>query len=110
MSPVLNWPPVADSVCVTESLFVTCTVEPGATLAAIGMNMKLEMVIDSVCTAEEADADGEPDDPPLQPARSRAAATTGTTTPLRIRRLLPRTTSNRLAGRVERQWRTRCRL
>ena len=52
MSPVLNCPPVAVSVCVTESLLVTLIVAPGSTLAAIGSNMKLEIVMAEASLAE----------------------------------------------------------
>src|ERR1700678_2458831 len=86
MSPVLNWPPVAVSVCVTESLLVTLTVEPGATAACMGENMKFEMVIDFVDAAAPDPLEelglNEPDPPPLlHAARSSAAARTRTTAP-----------------------------
>jgi hypothetical protein len=82
----LNRPPVAVSVCVTESLLVTLTVDPGATDACMGENMKFEMVIDLVDVVApdplEAPEAGEPDPPPLlQADRSSAAPRTRTTAP-----------------------------
>jgi hypothetical protein len=56
---------VADSVCATESLFVTLMVEPGATEALMGENMKFEMVMALV---EVAPADVEPEPAPLEGA------------------------------------------
>jgi hypothetical protein len=66
-------------------------VDPGATDACMGENMKFEMVIDWVAVAaleplEESDAD-EPDPPPLlQAVRSSAAPRTRTTAPPQNRR------------------------
>src|SRR5271154_3092573 len=84
MSPVLNCPPVAVRVCVAVSLLVTLTVPPGATVSDIGLNMKLEMVME-VPLLEAPDVD----DVPLfvpglllpQAARSRAPARTRTPAP-----------------------------
>ena len=59
MSPVSNWPPVAVSVWVTESLLATVTVDPGATEAAMGSNMKFEMVTVCVVVAPAALRDGD---------------------------------------------------
>ena len=82
MSPVLNWPPEAVSVWVTESLLVTRTVDPGATATAIGVNMKFEMVSELVATGD-AEAPAVPESPPpLHADSSRAAATMVTTAPL----------------------------
>ena len=91
MSPVLNWPPVAVSVCATESLFVTLTVEPGATETLMGENMKFDMVMALVDFAppdpleapdplEDVDPD-EPDPPLLHAARSSAPPRTRTSAP-----------------------------
>jgi len=99
MSPVLNWPPVAVRVWVTESLLVTLTVAPGSTDASMGENMKFEMVMEVVAVAApdppvEDDVDGadEPDPPPPPHAdSSRAAAMTVTAAPLRMPRIGPRT-------------------
>jgi hypothetical protein len=72
------------------------TVDPGATEAAMGSNMKFEMVTVCVVVAPAALRDGDDvvgaDDPELPPphaASSRAAAMTVTTAPL----LTPRTGS-----------------
>src|SRR5271156_6806682 len=96
MSPVSNWPPVAVSVCVTESLLVTLTVEPGATAACMGENMKFDMAIDLVDVAApdplEELALGETGRPLLHAARSSAAARTRTTAPPLNRRAGSRTT------------------
>ncbi len=94
MSPVLNWPPVAVSVWVTESLLVTVTVEPGATDAVMGENMKFEMVTEFValavgrCTRSTATGGagaGTPSTRNRQTGAGRAAATSTTAPPLRLR-------------------------
>ena len=95
MSPVLNCPPVAVNVCVTESLLVTLTVEPGATDALMGENMKFEMVTDLVAVAALALDPDDPDPPPLlllQAARSSAPARTRTNAPPLHRRARSRST------------------
>ena len=75
MSPVSNWPPVAVSVCVTESLLVTLTVEPGATVAGMGENMKLEMVMDLVVVASRPlDASSTPTSPTRRRCCTRPGA------------------------------------
>jgi hypothetical protein len=61
---VSNWPPVAVSVCVTESLLVTLTLEPGATAIP-----------------------DDPELPPLHAARSSAPARTRTSAPPLNRRV-----------------------
>jgi hypothetical protein len=85
-------------VCVTESLLVTVTVAPGATVALMGENMKLEMVmevvlvlLDPVATLDvDVDAvEPVPDElepPPLHAARSSAPARTRTSAPPLYRR------------------------
>ena len=103
MSPVLNWPPVAVSVCATESLFVTLTVAPGATVACMGENMKFEMVMASVLAAPDplaaldvdvdaAEPDPDEPEPPLHAARSSAPPRTRASAPPLNRRVGSRTT------------------
>jgi hypothetical protein len=97
MSPVSNWPLVAVSVCVTESLLVTVTVAPGVTVAFIGENMKLEMVMELVLVALDplaaldVDVDAadpeEPEPPLLHAARSSAPPRTRTSAPPLNRRV-----------------------
>src|SRR5271170_7006651 len=88
MSPVLNWLPTAVRVCVTESLFVTVTVDPGATDTLMGENMKFEMVMEFVDVAvpDPSEVD-EPEFPPLQADRSSAPARTRTSAPPLYRRI-----------------------
>ena len=121
MSPVSNCPPVAVSVWVTESLLVTLTVAPGATLAAIGCEHEVRDRDGEVCVAEPDEPD-EPDElgarsgragsgpgsAAAQAARSRAAAATRTAAPLlhRLRRATSHR-SGRLARGVEGQRRAR---
>jgi hypothetical protein len=92
---VMNWPPVAVSVCATESLLVTLTVEPGATDTLMGENMKFEIVMDFVdFAAPDPLADPDPDDPdppPLHAARRSAPARTRTSAPPLNRRVGSRT-------------------
>jgi hypothetical protein len=82
--PVLNWPPVAVKVCVAESLLVTFTMLPAATVSDIGWNMKFEMVIDVPLRLDDPDEAGAPlilAVPPPHAARSRAPVRTRTPAP-----------------------------
>jgi hypothetical protein len=46
MLPVLNAPPIAVSVWITVSLFVTLMVAPGVTVNFIGENIKFEILME----------------------------------------------------------------